>query len=293
MIPITVTDVRAVPGDSAFLIDDGKTAVLYDTGFAFSGHKVAQNIRQVLGKRALNYILLTHSHYDHALGTPYIVKAFPAAKVVASEYAAKIFQKASARAVMRELNGLAAKMEGWPFQQDPIDELKADITVNDGDTVSCGDMHFTVVALPGHTKCSVGYYLAENKMLLSTETLGVFFPEDTYLPSFLVGYQMTMDAFQKVKKLQIERALLPHYGVVEKDRVQVYLANGEKVTREAKETIAQMLLEGKSQSEILAFLTERDYKVNVARTYPYDAYCLNTKIMIAQVEKECMMHTER
>lgn len=35
MIPLTITDVRAVPGDSAFLIDDGKTALLYDTGFAF------------------------------------------------------------------------------------------------------------------------------------------------------------------------------------------------------------------------------------------------------------------
>ena len=31
MIPLTVTDVRALPGDSAFLIDDGVTAVLYDT----------------------------------------------------------------------------------------------------------------------------------------------------------------------------------------------------------------------------------------------------------------------
>ena len=31
MRPLTITDVRAIPGDSAFLIDDGQTAVLYDT----------------------------------------------------------------------------------------------------------------------------------------------------------------------------------------------------------------------------------------------------------------------
>ena len=64
---IRITDVRAVPGDSAFLIDDGTTAVLCDSGFAFTGRAVADNLRQVLGKRTLDYILLTHSHYDHVM----------------------------------------------------------------------------------------------------------------------------------------------------------------------------------------------------------------------------------
>ena len=69
MIPLTITDVRAVAGDSAFLIDDGETAVLCDTGFGFTGYSVADNIQRILGDRPLDYILLTHSHYDHALGS--------------------------------------------------------------------------------------------------------------------------------------------------------------------------------------------------------------------------------
>ena len=44
MRPIQITDVRVVPGDSAFLIDDGTTAVLYDAGFAFTGMAIAENI---------------------------------------------------------------------------------------------------------------------------------------------------------------------------------------------------------------------------------------------------------
>ena len=80
---LTITDVRAHPGDSAFLLDDGQTAILYDTGFAFTGYAVADNIRKALGDRPLDYIFLTHSHYDHALGTPYICARYPSAKVVA------------------------------------------------------------------------------------------------------------------------------------------------------------------------------------------------------------------
>ena len=84
---IQITDVRAVPGDSAFLLDDGKTSILYDSGFAFTGNAVADNIAKVLKKRTLDYIFLTHSHYDHALGSVYAAKRYPQVKIVAGSLA--------------------------------------------------------------------------------------------------------------------------------------------------------------------------------------------------------------
>ena len=50
MHDIKVTDVRPLGGDSAFLLDDGKTSILYDSGFAFTGYQTAENIKKVLGK---------------------------------------------------------------------------------------------------------------------------------------------------------------------------------------------------------------------------------------------------
>lgn len=41
-----ITDVRVLPSDSGFLIDDGKTSILYDTGFAFIGERLAQNVQK-------------------------------------------------------------------------------------------------------------------------------------------------------------------------------------------------------------------------------------------------------
>ena len=45
---IKITDVRVNPGDSAFLIDNGNVAILYDTGFAFTGYAVAEKIKNIL-----------------------------------------------------------------------------------------------------------------------------------------------------------------------------------------------------------------------------------------------------
>lgn len=56
MNSIKVMDMRCNKGDSAFLIDDGKTTFLYDTGFGFTGFEVAKNIQAVFGERKLDYI---------------------------------------------------------------------------------------------------------------------------------------------------------------------------------------------------------------------------------------------
>lgn len=286
MVKLKITDVRAVPGDGAFLIDDGKTAILYDTGFAFTGYAIADKIRKELGGRSLDYIFLTHSHYDHALGSVYVTKRYPEAKVVAGAYAAEIFRKPSARSAMRELDRKASKKYGMHGYEDLIEELKADIVVNDGDIISCGDIRFEVIGLPGHTKCSIGFYHRESSLLLGSETLGVYFGNGTYLPSYLVGYQMTLDSFRRAGQLDIERILLPHYGVVGKAEAKAYLENAERVSREFAQIITEQLRAGKTTEEVAAFFTEKYYTANVAPTYPIDAFRLNTGIMIDMIRKE-------
>ena len=288
MKPITITDVRAVPGDSGFLLDNGTTSVLFDSGFAFTGNRITENIRRVLGDRPLDYILLTHSHYDHVLATPYIFRAYPRAKVVAASHAAEVFKRPSAKVVMRRLNENAAQIQQMTNAEDLIDQLNADIEVEDGDVISCGDLRFTVIALPGHTRDSVGYYLHDHKLLVSTETLGVYFGGGVHLPSFLVGYELTLDSFRRARQLDVEQALLPHYGVVDRATMQSFLDQSEAVTKETAGTILKLLQAGCSCEEVLQHLTELHYSRTVVPTYPSAAFRLNTGIMIGQIQKELL-----
>ena len=286
MIPLTITDVRAIPGDSAFLIDDGTTTVLCDTGFGFTGYAVADNVQKILGSRPLDYILLTHSHYDHTLGSAYIRKRYPHVQIVAGAYAQAIFRKPTARAVMRDLDRKAATNCGITEYPDLTDELQADIPVTDGDTIQCGSMRFTAVELPGHTKCSLGYYLAENQLLLASETLGVYFGNGVYLPSFLVGYQMTLDSIRKAKQLDIQQILLPHYGIVSGEEAQTYLTRGEEVAEQISSLILEQLRLDKSTEEILDHMTRILYTDQVKPAYPYDAFRMNSEIMINLIRRE-------
>lgn len=283
---MTITDVRDHPGDSGFLLDDGQTAILYDSGFAFTGFGVADKIKAHLGDRPLDYIFLTHSHYDHALGSVYARKYWPDVKVVAGEYAQKIFEKPSARELMRTMDRKVAAQCGVEHYEDLIDQLSVDIPVKDGDILQCGSLTFTAVSLPGHTKCSFGFYLPEEKLLLGCESLSVYDGAETIVPACLVGYQMALDSMEKARKLAIDRIVSPHLGLLSKEQTAFYLENGPKSLVSTAESIVSILQNGGSKDDCLHWFQDRFYRGYIPAIYPADAMELNTRIMVDLIDKE-------
>ena len=283
---LKITDVRVLPGDCAFLLDNGRTTVLYDTGFGFTGAQMARNIQSALGDRPLDYILLTHSHYDHVLGACHIAKVYPGVKIVAGEYVQKIFAKPTARATMRALDRSAAEKEGMADYEDLTDALRVDIVVKDGDEIACGDMTFEVVGLPGHTKCSVGFYMKENRLLLGTETLGVYLGDSVYLPSYLVGYQMTLNSFAKAATLDFDSLLIPHYGVVSGEAARTFLCSSERTARNTAEKICEIFARGGTKEDAFAWFKETIYVEKVRPADPIEAFNLNTSILIDLIHRE-------
>lgn len=289
MNSLKITDCRVELGDSAFLIDDGTTSILYDTGFGFTGFRVAENIKKALGDRTLDYIFLTHSHYDHALGSAYILRYFPDAKVVAGEYAAYIFTREGAKRVMKELDNAFAATQGVSDYEFLGDELRVDIPVKDGDIIKCGDLTFVAYDFPGHTKCSVGYYCPDKKLLLSSETLGVYTGEleiNAISPSFLVGYQMTLDSIQKALSLDIEYLLSPHLGILNKEQTSFFLGHMKEAVEATGDMIIKGVKDGLTDEEIAEIYKERFWHGYLQKIYPIDALNLNTSIMIKLVKNE-------
>ncbi len=286
---LKITDVRARMGDSSFLIDDNETALLYDSGFGFTGQAVCENVSKALNGRSLDFILLTHSHYDHALGVPHVLRRYPDAKVIAGEYCAKIFAKSSARALMKELDRKFANSCGIYEYEDLSEELRVDIPVSDKDNFSVGSMEFCALSLPGHTKCSFGYYLESERLLLSCETLGVFDGVKNIIPSYLVGYRMTLDSISAVSSLDIDKILIPHLGLIEGDRCRYYLQNARKSAVETCREIASVLKFGGTKEAAFELFKNKFYHGAVVEAYPIDAFTLNTNIMIDLIEKEILL----
>lgn len=283
-----VYDVRALPGDAAFLICDGAYTILYDTGFAFTGAAVAEKIKTITDR--LDYIFLTHSHYDHAAGSPYVKRAFPGAVVVAGEYAEKIFAKPSAKAVMRDLDGKFAAKNGVLEYEDLIDELQVELAVRDGDLI--GETGYRAVSLPGHTRCSIGYYSEEKKLLLSSETLGVYDGQGGVVPSYLIGVQTALDSIARVEGMEIEQMLLPHYGLISGDEVRAYLKAARENALTTRDRVLEILKDG-TREDAINWFRDTYYHGYSRVIYPEDAMLLNTGITVDLIAREYGMQNAK
>lgn len=285
MRELTVYDVRCLPGDSGFLLDDGETSILVDSGFGFTGYRMADNIKKVLGERKLDYIFLTHSHYDHALGSAYILRRYPDAKVVAGSYAASIFPRSGALRVMRELDGKFAAECGAGDYEFLGEELRVDVPAEDGDVIHAGSMDFQVINLPGHTKCSVGYYCAARRMLIATESLGVYDGAEGIVPSYLVSYEDVLRSVERMEALEIETMLSPHYGLLSGEQTAFFLKNAGRCAAEGREFLLDLAAKGKSDEEMFIAFREKYGNEYILSIYPDAAMRVNTQIMVDMLKR--------
>ena len=140
--------------------------------------------------------------------------------------------------------------------------------------------------LPGHTKCSVGYYNEKEKLLLCCESVGVYDGEGSVVPSYLVGVEMAISSIERVQKLDIEKILVPHFGLLENEEAKLYLSRAKISARETADEIIALLKAGKAKEEILEFFKDKFYKGYIKEVYPIDAMELNTNITIDLIKRE-------
>ena len=146
--PADVFRVTSGRGGEALLIVGSEKTALYDCGMAYCGEYTADNIIEMLAKLKeqgridrikLDYILLSHSHYDHIGGLPYILERFPEAVVLGSEKCRDVLHRENARKLIRELGEEARDLytpgNNTPLKMDP---LKVDVVMKDGDIIEQG-----------------------------------------------------------------------------------------------------------------------------------------------------------
>ena len=284
-IDYRIVNVGVVPGSEAFLIVTDRTSILYDSGFGFCGAALVENIRKVLGDKHLDYILETHSHYDHILGSAHCIREWPDVKVVASRHTAEVIVKDSARRVMRQLDSSAAELYGFSGYEDLVDGLRVDIVVSEGDVVQAGEFRFIVHEYPGHTFCSIGFHCPDEGLLLSCETLG-FHTGDEMMPAYLVGYRSTLDSIDRALELDVTVLLVPHTAVFTGDICHELLLQSRSCAVRVAEEIVEAHDAGMDFEGILGMMKERHYTEHVRSIQPEDAFDTNAKYMIPMILKE-------
>ena len=139
---------------NCYIVESGEGAVIIDPGYL--ERQISQYVAE--NPQKIKFILLTHRHFDH-LAAASTLKKMTGAKIVINEL--------DEGGLYSDLLSLGNMAGGFYSKADP--DAHADIYVDEGDTVTVGDMVFQVLYTPGHSEGGV-CYLLEN-ILFSGDTL--------------------------------------------------------------------------------------------------------------------------
>lgn len=191
--------------ENCYLAKDEATGqcVLVDPGFS------SLALDKAVKEADVRYILLTHSHFDHA-GAAEHYRIMTGASLVCAHAEAALLQEP-------KLN-----LSAWFDPSAPL-ILQADKTVGEGDGISLGETTLTVLETPGHTAGGCCYF-----------TPGCLFAGDTLMAGsmgrtdFPTGNNRQMaQSLARLKELPEETAVYSGHGDVstigEEKRNNLYL----------------------------------------------------------------------
>jgi glyoxylase-like metal-dependent hydrolase (beta-lactamase superfamily II) len=199
------------PTDAAiYLVRFGDKAALVDAGTGRDQPQLRKNIAECLGQNArLEYLLLTHCHFDHTGG----------AQAVRNDYGCRI--------VAHELDAIYMesgdnRVTGAVEYRTTLEPFSIDIKLQGREsTIPIDDCSVTAIHCPGHSPGSVVYTTGIEGEL-------VLFGQDIHGPlhtGFLSDEKQYLASLARLVKLEADILLEGHFGIIEtKEEVREFIS---------------------------------------------------------------------
>ncbi len=288
-LPDYLCRVTAGTGGEAILIFADGVTVLHDCGMAYCHRGLIENIEKALDKRGrkkIDYILLSHTHYDHVGALPYVLNRWPDATVIGAYKAEKVFASEGARKTMKRL-GEAAR-DSYTDSKEPIltDSLRVDYIAKDGDLIELGEgQMIKVIETTGHTDCSLSYLLLPQNLMFTSESTGIPRPFGDLHTSILKDYHQTIESAKKCKACDPQHLLVPHYGLLPKELVKDYFDIYVEFAEGEKDFVIGKYDEGMNYEQIMKAYEERYWSPERGENQPKEAFLENAQHIVKHLLK--------
>lgn len=259
----------------------GETNFLIDSGPAVYGDIFLERIRGAVDG-GIDTLLLTHSHWDHTGAAYYLQQAF-GFNVMASGYAVKLLEKSKVVGFIDTLNRGYKEMLN-ASSDIRFDRLENLVPLKEGDRVGVdAGSYFEVIETPGHTKCSVSYFLHPDRILFHGDTAGLRETNNRIKPLFLSNYNEYEHSLQRLIDLDAEVLAFPHNRVISgREKVKKYLVDSLSATRTFREEILVVLEKEPDIARAAEVLYERESSFT-SLLGPRESFIINLESMIKAV----------
>ena len=285
--PDYIERVTAGYGGEALLFFTEEKTALYDCGMAYCHDGLVKNIEEALkrrGRKEIDYILISHSHYDHIGALPYILKRWPDTIVCGAEKVKSVFKSEGARKTMKRLGEEARDNFHGINEPIVVDGFRIDRIVKDGDKIDMGDNHyFYVLETRGHTDCSLTYVFEPEKLMLASESTGVLRNPQLMHTAILKSYSDTIRSAEKCRAYKPELIIGPHYGLIPHEYCDRYFDLYIQAAEEEKEYILFWARQGLDHEAVLKKFEEKYWSEARGKAQPKAAFLENAGYTVSHI----------
>jgi glyoxylase-like metal-dependent hydrolase (beta-lactamase superfamily II) len=262
----------------------GQKSILIDTAIHANRKSILSKIRSILGSNPLDYIFLTHSHYDHTGSLSYIQK-HTGAHIYGSERTIELLKKPDVRLFITEMNNRFNRLLGTE-EMTGFPELEHMHGLKNGDTISLGNGNLLkVISTPGHTKCSISFLLNPGDIIFPGDSTGVIERNGKIKPLFLSDYNMYLSSLKKIEGISPKILALPHNTpIMGKEKVHDFLNMSIQASELLGNKIMTALKKGNEPERISVEIMEKEYPMPTVEG-PRKAFNINLMAMIKAVDK--------
>ncbi len=276
----TIVEVTGGKGGNAYVVIGKTHAALIDCGMAYCAAKMTGNIKDSLGTRPVDYILLSHSHYDHVGAVPYLKAAWPDSQVLAAEHAQHVLSSPRALKTIRELGMQAARIYGAePIGAYEDQSMQVDRVIGDCDQLDLGGTTIAVLETPGHTRCSLTFTV-DATTIFPSESTGYMSRSGKIYPSFITSYADAFESIRRCCNLRPKHIFSPHYGQIAAQDVPDYWNRCHRAAQDTTDFVRRLSEQGYDGEQILAEYEKVFRDAESRLEQPIDAFRINTRFMI-------------
>ncbi|MEN8154627.1 MAG: MBL fold metallo-hydrolase [Acidobacteriota bacterium] len=262
----------------------GEKNFLIDSSISAYGESIGKKLKELPGEEKVQNIMLTHSHYDHTGALPYLQKLFEP-DIYGSERTIELLEREDVRNFIKDMNNRFNEVLGTG-RTDEFPMLKNLKKLKNGDRIKIDNSRFMeVVSTPGHTKCSISFFLHPDKILFPGDATGVIERNNKPKPLFLSDYDQYVNSIKGLMELDAEMICLPHNNYIKgAERVKKHIQNSLESAVDLKEKIESALNSGLDVESVSRQIMESEFPQPTVQG-PEEAFNINLHSMVRAVKK--------
>jgi len=239
---------------AAYVVQSQKTALI-DAG---SAHNV-KDIQKALSIlridiAQIDYMIITHEHYEHGAGAAPLLEKMPKAKVFASELTSKVLKqpKEIHEKTLRYYGEAKALVSPYP-------SVKEVNIVKEHDKFDLGNgVRLEVIDFKGHTPGSIGLLENKTKTLFAGDAVCVYNEQTNFYlpPSYpdLFDYKAYQDSLKKMSTINFDYLCMGHFGTLKQPKANQVIKKASEIAQGWKEIITKTYRETKDENKVLEAL---------------------------------------